>query len=191
MGHARIRGRLGARETTLSLPARILYTVFALLTLAGAVSCVVLYDDIVRFGARASPDQLRGRLAAHYEDASGDGGDGASGGSASGEGAGRGGMSRQRLVETTHAHLFTMPVLLLVAGHLFLLARTSMAAKLAVVIVASAATTLHLFAPWLVVWTHGHALAAAFYALSGGLLLLVTAVMLIVPVWQMWRPATS
>jgi hypothetical protein len=186
------------RVTTLSLPARILYTVFALLTLAGAVSCVVLYDDIVRFDARATPDQLRGRLAAHYEGVSGDGasgggasGDGTSGDGASGDGAGRGGMSRQRLVETTHAHLFTMPVLLLVAGHLFLLARTSMTAKLAVVIVASAATTLHLFAPWLVVWTHGHALAAAFYALSGGLLLLVTAVMLIVPVWQMWRPATS
>lgn len=156
------------RVTSLPLPARVLYTVFAVLTLAGMLSCVIIYDDIVRFEARATPDQLRGRLAAHYDEAANDA------------------ASRRRLVETTHAHLFTMPILLLVAGHLFLLARASAAAKLAVVIVASAATTLHLAAPWLVVWTHGQALAVATYALSGGLLLLVTALMLLVPVWQMW-----
>ena len=151
------------RVTTLSLPARVLYTVFALLTLAGCVSCVVIYDDIVRFDARATPQELRTRLDAHYD-----------------------AIERQKLVETTHAHLFTMPVLLLVAGHLFLLARASMAAKLAVVIAASLATTLHVAAPLIVVAAHGHSLAAALYALSGGLLLLMTTVMLAVPVWQMW-----
>ena len=151
------------RVTTLSLPARILYTVFALLTLAGCVSCVVIYDDIVRFGARTTPQELQARLDAHYD-----------------------AMERQKLVETTHAHLFTMPVLLLVAGHLFLLARASLAAKVGVVIAASLATTLHVAAPLLVVATHGNALAAALYPLSGGLLLLTTALMLVVPVWQMW-----
>jgi hypothetical protein len=88
------------RVTTLSLPARILYTVFALLTLAGCVSCVVIYDHIVQFGARTTPQELQERLGAHYDT-----------------------IERQKLVETTHVHLLTMPVLLLVAGHLFLLAR--------------------------------------------------------------------
>ncbi|HWE28295.1 MAG TPA: hypothetical protein VHB97_09855 [Polyangia bacterium] len=152
-----------SRAAALSLPARILYTVFALMTLAGCISCVVIYDGIVRFGARTTPQELQSRVVAHYET-----------------------IDRQKLVETTHAHLFTMPVLLLVAGHLFLLCRASMNLKLAVVIAASLATVLHVAAPRLVIAMHGNALAAALYPPSGGLLLLVTALMLSVPVWQMW-----
>jgi hypothetical protein len=154
------------RAASLSLPARILYTAFALFTLAGCVSCVVIYDGIVRFEARTTPDELRQRLAAHYDDA----------------------PSRAKLVETTHAHLFSMPILLLVAGHLFLLAGATLSIKVAVVSIASAATALHLAAPWLVVATHGHALAAALYPLSGGLLLIVFTLMLAIPVAQMWLP---
>jgi len=154
-----------SRAAALSLPARILYTVFAVLTLAGCISCVVIYDDIVRFDARATPQELRARLDEHYDS-----------------------IARQKLVETTHAHLFAVPVLPLVAGHLFLLCRASNAQKTAVVIIASAATILHLAAPWILIAAHGHALAAALYPLSGGLLLLVTTLMLSVPVWQMWQP---
>jgi hypothetical protein len=148
------------------LPARILYTVFAGLTLAGCVSCVVIYDGIVRFGAHDTPGQLYQRLTAHYlADPA----------------------ARAKLVETTHAHLFVMPVLLLVAGHLFLLARVSDRAKLVGVVIACLATTLHLLAPWLIVATDGNALATTIYPLSGGLLLLTYVVLLAVPVLQMWR----
>jgi hypothetical protein len=151
------------RARSLSLPARILYTVFAALTLGGSVSCVVLYDSIVRFGARTTPEELRQRLSGHYD-----------------------AMSRQQLVETTHAHLFSMPVLLLIAGHLFLLSSARQRVKVAAVTLACAATVVHLAAPWLVVMTGGHPAAAVIYPLSGGLLLLVYTVLLAVPVGQMW-----
>jgi len=55
-----------SRAAELPLPAKILYTVFAVLTLAGYVSCVVIYDDVVRFGARTTPQELQTRLVAHY-----------------------------------------------------------------------------------------------------------------------------
>jgi hypothetical protein len=158
------------RAAALSLPSRILYTVFALLVFAGCVTCVIIYDGIVQFGARTTPQELQARLVAHYL------------------GSATPAIDRQRLVETTHAHLFTMPVVLLVAGHLFLLCRASPRVKLLVIIVASLATTLHLAAPWLVIAARGQALAAALYPLSGGLLLLATTLMLGVPVWQMWQP---
>jgi hypothetical protein len=156
-----------SRAAALSLPARILYTVFALLTLAGCISCVVIYDGFERFGARTTPQELQSRLLAHYRGADAT-------------------MDRAKLVETTHAHLFTMSILLLVAGHLFLLCRASNGIKVAAIVAASVATTLHLAAPWLVLATDGGALAAAIYPLSGGLLLLTTTIMLTVPVWQMW-----
>jgi hypothetical protein len=156
------------RAASLSLPARLLYTVFAVLTLAGCLSCVVIYDGIVQFGARTTPTELKERLVAHYTPA-----------------------DRQKLVETTHAHLFSMPVLLLVAGHLFLLCGASMRMKLVAISIASAATVLHLTAPWLIVATGGNALAAAIYPLSGGLLLLCFTILLAVPVWQMWRKRRS
>jgi len=156
------------RAAALSLPARVLYTTFAVLTLAGCVSCVVLYDGVVHFGARTTPHELFERLTAHL----------------SGPGA-----DRQKLVETTHAHLFVMPILLLVAGHLFLLCGASDRAKLAGVVIACAATTLHLAAPWLIVASGAHPLVTVLYPLSGGLLLLTFTVLLALPVWQMWRRA--
>jgi hypothetical protein len=152
----------------LSLPARILYTAFAALTLAGCTSCVALYDAIVRFGARTTPAELAARLVRHYET-----------------------TDRQRLVETTHAHLFSVPVLLLIAGHLFLLSSAPRRSKVAAVSVASVATAIHLAAPWLILATGGNALATALYPLSGGALLVSFVVLLGVPVWQMWRPKRS
>jgi hypothetical protein len=146
----------------LSLPARILYTVFAALTLAGCLSCVLLYDGMVRFDAKATPHDLGSRLIDRYAT-----------------------LERARLVETTHAHLFSMPVLLLVAGHLFLLSRASPRAKVAAVSIAAATTALHLLAPWLVVWTRSPA-SALIYPISGGLLLLAFTVLLVVPVREMW-----
>lgn len=57
--------------------------------------------------------------------------------------------SARELLEITHFHLFTMPVLLLVLAHLFLLARGG-AWKGAVVGVALLSTALHVAGPWVV-----------------------------------------
>lgn len=159
-------GEVRSRAAALPLPSRILYTVFAALTLAGCVSCVVLYDGIVHFDARSTPQDLYTRLVAHYRD-------------------------RPDLIETTHAHLFSMPVILLVAGHLFLLSSASPGLKLVAIVAACSATVLHLIAPWLVVWTGGSALGTVVYPISGGLLLLSIGLMLAVPVWEMWRRPKS
>ena len=152
------------RAAALSLPARILYTAFAALTLAGCASCIVLYDGMVQFGARKTPQELGESLVAHYRSA-----------------------SWTRLVETTHAHLFTMPVLLLVAGHLFLLSSASPRMKVAAVSLSSGAVAVHLAAPWLILASDGNALATALFPLSGGALLVAFTILLGVPVWQMWQ----
>ena len=53
------------------------------------------------------------------------------------------------LLEITHQHLFSMPVVMVVLGHLFLLARGG-PWKTAVVIAAPVLTILHLAGPWIV-----------------------------------------
>ncbi len=55
--------------------------------------------------------------------------------------------SPRELLEVSHFHLFTMPVILLVLAHLFLLARGGRW-KGAVVAVAVASTLLHVAGPW-------------------------------------------
>jgi hypothetical protein len=157
-------GSPSSRAGALPLPSRILYTVFAFLTLAGCVSCVVIYDGFIHFGARDTPHQLFLRLVEHYDT-----------------------IDRVKLVETTHAHLFTMPVLLLIAGHLFLMAGASQRIKVVAIVIASAVMTLHLIAPWLIVWSGGSVAGALVYPITGGALLLAMTVLLAVPVWQMWN----
>lgn len=58
--------------------------------------------------------------------------------------------SPRQLLEVAHFHLYTMPVLLLVLGHLFLLARGSTRFKLGIVLGAAGFTALHVAAPWAV-----------------------------------------
>jgi len=57
--------------------------------------------------------------------------------------------SPRELLEVTHFHLFTMPVVLLVVGHLFMLARGG-PWKRHVVAVAVIFTLLHVLGPWVV-----------------------------------------
>ena len=154
----------GSRASALSLPARILYTVFAALVLAGCFSCAVIYDSMVHFQARSTPRELDERLVQHYQR-----------------------IDYTKLIETTHAHLFIMPILLLVAGHLFLLSSASARVKVAAIVAASVAVVLHLLAPWLIVWSGGAAAGVLVYPISGGLLLVTTAILLVVPVWEMWH----
>jgi hypothetical protein len=59
------------------------------------------------------------------------------------------------LLEITHFHLYTQPVLLLVLGHLFLLARGG-AWKFGVILAAVGITVLHIAGPW-IIWFGGAA----------------------------------
>ena len=117
-----------ARAAALSRPVKMLYTAFCAFTALGLLSCVGLYDGIVGFAARATPAQLYANLIAHYQQA----------------------MEPRKLLEVTHFHLFSVPLYLLVVGHLFLLSGRGARTKTLVVTAAVALTALHLAAPWLV-----------------------------------------
>jgi len=88
-----------ARAATLPRAAKALYTAFCAFVGLGIASCAGLYDGIVAFATRATPGELYARLIAHYQT----------------------GIATRALLEVTHAHLFVVPILLLVLGHLFLL----------------------------------------------------------------------
>ena len=166
------------RVAALPLPVKVLYTAFCALTLAGLLSCVALYDGVVRFGARTTPSELYDHLVAYYQSP-------ARVRERAGDAPPR--MSARRLLEVTHFHLFSMPLYLLVAGHLFLLSGVGARAKMGWISAAVAATAAHLFAPW------GIYLAGAWlawlYPISGAALLASFAVLMGVPLYEMWNTA--
>jgi len=150
------------RAANLPRAAKVLYTAFCAFVGLGIASCAGLYDGIVAFAARATPAELYARLIAHYQS----------------------GISTRALLEVTHAHLFAVPLLLLVAGHLFLLTGLPMQTKLGWVGAAAGFAGLHLLAPWAIrAW--GGAIAWA-YPISGTGMLVTIAVLMGVPVYEMW-----
>ncbi|MET0385660.1 MAG: hypothetical protein ABW321_06860 [Polyangiales bacterium] len=98
-------------------------------------------------------------------------------------------MPLRKLLEVTHFHLFTMPVYLMVLAHLFMLSRLSAGAKLGWIAAGTLGVALHIIAPW--VARAGSAGATPFYALSGALLFVSSAVMSLVALFEMWWPARA
>ena len=166
------------RAAALPRPVKALYTAFCALTVAGLLSCVGLYDGVVRFGARTTPAELYDHLVAYYKPGGGPAG------AASGEAAQVPRMSARRLLEVTHFHLFSMPLYLLVLGHLFLLTGVGARAKMGWISTAGAATIVHLSAPWCVYF--GGGALAWIYPISGAALLASFAVLMGVPLYEMW-----
>lgn len=121
------RGALGR----LSPGARLLYLVFIGLTLLGFASAMALYYDSLGIGASTAATYYLGN------------GDNPSAAELIVE------KSPRELLETAHFHLFSMPVVLLILGHLFLLARGGRW-KSWVVGAASALTLLHVAGPWVI-----------------------------------------
>jgi len=99
------------------------------------------------------------------------------------------GKTTMELAETTHAHLFTMPILWLILGHLFVLTGWPTPLKGGVVIGAFVGMAAELATPWLVrggggwVWLK----FSAGYLMGAGWLC-----MTLVPIYEMWwvREAT-
>ena len=176
------------RLWNLGSEAKLLYTTFCVLTLAGVVSSAVYYGDLVGGGT--------GGIRSYYAgEGSGDnawpavvaGGpqidlpDGAVGPSGRLVVA----VSFRKLLEVTHFHLFTMPVVLLIVGHLFLATGLGERAKITWIAAASAAVALHLATPWLVHYAGGG--LAALHALSGAALVVTMTFLAGYPVLAMWR----
>ncbi|HEY0839948.1 MAG TPA: hypothetical protein VGD74_07160 [Vulgatibacter sp.] len=106
-------------------------------------------------------------------------------GSAASGGAMRLGQSPRQVMETFHFHLFTVPVVLLIVGHLFMLTAMRTGRKVAIISVASVATFVHLFAPLAIRFggaSFGWLMPASVAAASLGWV-----PMIVLPLWEMWR----
>ncbi len=90
------------------------------------------------------------------------------------------------LLEITHFHLFGMPLLLFVQGHVFLMTRWPTRLKYALVIAAFAGAACDLAAPWLVI----HVARELAWIKIAGRVLLGPALFAfaVVPLWEMWAP---
>jgi hypothetical protein len=185
----------GFRLWKLGREARVLYTAFCVLTFLGIVSSVAYYEDLVGNGTRG--------IQRYYAGVEGGGAVGGAAGPATGGGPGRQGpaiempedaepgrpivvaVTYRKLLEVTHFHLFTLPVVLLIVAHLFLATGLGDGAKLGWIGAAIASVALHLASPWLV--RYGSARLAFLHVLSGSALTLTMSVLTLYPAFVMWR----
>lgn len=147
--------------TSLSWGTRYIYTLFLLFSLASYAVMVVMM--VTRSGLSG------GALADYF---------------AGNEAAGKYAKTFGELVELTHFHLFSMPVLLLVQGHIFMMTAWKDRAKMAVVTASFVGGALYIAAPWLVTYVSpgfSHLLTLARVLLMGCLTLY-----LVVPMREMW-----
>ncbi len=185
----------GFRLWNLSIEAKVLYTAFCVLILCGIVSSALYYGDLVGGGL--------GGVRRYY----GGEGDEAAAAPNGAEGARVGpaidmppevearpqkivvAVTYRKLLEVTHFHLFTMPVVLLIVGHLFFATALSPRAKLVWVGAASATVFLHIATPWIVRYLSTG--LAFLHAFSGAAMTLTMGVLTVYPVFAMWRKAPA
>ena len=185
----------GFRLWNLSREAKVLYTTFCVLVLFGIGSSALYYGDLVggkldgvrRYYAGGAPSddhQFAPATTAQPDRA----GQPIVELPADADTARRPlvvPVTYRKLLEVTHFHLFTMPVVLLIVGHLFFATGAGDRAKLGWVLAASTSLLAHLATPWLVAFvTPG---LAWLHAVSGAAMTLTMSVLTIAPVVAMWR----
>jgi ABC-type enterobactin transport system permease subunit len=146
---------------SLQWSTRFVYTLFLAFSLAGYVVMIALATQRSGFSASS--------ISTYYA------GDGVQYAKTAGE-----------LLEVTHFHLFSMPLLLFVQGHLFLMTRWPRRLKIALVVAAFAGAALDLAAPWCVLYVSRDLAFVKILAraLLGPALLAFT----LVPLRDMWWP---
>ncbi len=177
----------GFRIWNLSLEAKLIYTCFGLFTLLGLASSALFYEQLVGDGIGR---YYSGAPAVSPMGTSANGPEITLPGAAPISVA----MTYGKLLEVSHFHLFTVPVILLILTHLFML--TGARTKLFWISAAWFSAFLHLAAPWLV--RYGNGSFTALYALSGAFLGITSLVLTVAPIWAMWfgsqaenRPPTA
>ncbi len=181
----------GFRLWNLGLAAKALYTAFCALTFLGVVSSALYYGDLVGTGTRGIRRYYAGELAEVATTSAA--ADAPAGGPAIEvpDDAERArpplivAVTYRKLLEVTHFHLFTMPVVLLIVGHLFLATGLAERWKLTWIIAGSVSVAVHLATPWLVRYL-GAGLAFL-HALTGLGLTVSMSVLTLYPVLAMWR----
>jgi len=144
----------GFRIWNLSTEAKLVYTGFGLMSLLALVVSVLLYEDMVGprtggvagyyAGARSAPTTAAPPVAGPKLELPPEEGDADSARSL------QVAVSYRKLLETTHFHLFTVPVFLLIIAHLFMLTSLATRTKAAWVVLAWLSSLAHLAAPWLI-----------------------------------------
>ena len=93
-------------------------------------------------------------------------------------------MSFGQLAETTHFHLFTMPVVFMILVHVLYLTMAGSTLKVLTTWGAFAGVTLDIVSPWLIVYVSPLFVVTL---LAGDTLMLVTfGIMFILPMYEMW-----
>ena len=185
----------------LSLEARVLYTVFcAFMLLGGASSLWLVRDDgLTRHGDSArsyylgdpAPERPAASAAStgpalELPDAT-DAADVADARAALSDPAAlRFAKPPRQVVETFHFHLFTVPVCLLIVGHIFMMCALAVRLKVIVLVGAALSTLFHLLVPPLIRFA-SPAFAVAM-APSGIALAVFWTVLTAWPIVEMWRP---
>ena len=200
--------RRGGRLRALPLETRVLYTGYLLTVCAALIVSTMLYsagpgtrgNEAADYYAGQTENEERGT---HSPAASLSNDEGTAASGPLLDLGGLGGISdasasdtpiqprinRKRLLETTHGHLWMMPLVLLVVAHLYLLVGHPRRTAFGLIAIASIATVAHIIAPWLVrdvsrslVWL---------LAVSGIMLLTSMALMIAATLWAMWRPNST
>lgn len=188
----------GFRLWNLAIEAKVLYTTFCVLTLFGIGSSALYYGELVGPGTSGIKSYYAGDTRGTPPAAAAGAATPAPtpGGPAidvpDDEQAGQPivvPMTYRKLLEVTHFHLFTMPVVLLIIGHLFFATGLGDRAKLVWLIGASGSVVAHLATPWLV--RYGGGRLAFLHAITGTALTLTMSVLTIYPVVAMWRAKPS
>jgi hypothetical protein len=182
----------GFRLWNLGIEAKILYTTFCVLTLFGIVSSALYYGDLVGAGTSGIKSYYAGEARPAPPPSVAPAPPGAPAGPAIDvpEDEPRRvpivvPMTYRKLLEVTHFHLFTMPVVLLIVGHLFLATGLGDRAKLVWLIGAAGSVAAHLATPWIV--RYGGGGLAFLHAITGTALTVTMSVLTIYPVLAMWR----
>ena len=140
---------------------RLVYTWFLLLMLVGFVFTFIW--------AHSMTDLTPAGIAAHYRGSDATFGEP---------------MSFGQLAETTHFHLFTMPVVFLIMVHVLYLTMVSQTLKVVTTWAAFTGVVLDLVSPWLTTYV------SPFFVLTlltGDILMVASfLVMFIVPLYEMW-----
>ncbi len=176
----------GFRLWNLGLEAKIIYSFFLVASVAALVVSVLLAEDMRALTPERAAAYYHGREHA------------AQGASVRPAGSGPeiavppdeearlaqdDGVSYRRLLEVTHFHLFTVPVFVLILGHLF--AATAARRRPVWVLALIGSSALHLVAPW---WARAApALGAPLFVLSGGVLVGSSGWMCALSLVALWR----
>jgi len=140
---------------------RLVYTWFLVMMLAGFIFTVLWAHSMTDLSPKGLAEHYRGSDANFGEP-----------------------MSFGQLAETTHFHLFTMPVVFLIMVHVLYLTMASTLVKSLTTWLSFIGVTLDLVSPWLITYVSPLFVISM---LTGDVLLLVTfLIMFGIPMYEMW-----